>query len=127
MALTLASSVLLEGEGSAKGYLVPQYFTVREPEMAVQTITVKDVEGGGWFHAGEPGRDVHLHRHEAVCIEVLRRLCLLHAGGALPRRPHCLHFLGHKNGASLSEDFQRKFMPPIGGIGPELTYSSISQ
>ena len=46
--LTLGSKVLLEGEGHADGFLVPQYFAVREPEVAVQTITVKDADGGGW-------------------------------------------------------------------------------
>ena len=58
--LTLGSKVLLEGEGHADGFLVPQYFAVREPEVAVQTITVKDADGGGWAKGGTPAYRVSI-------------------------------------------------------------------
>jgi hypothetical protein len=35
-------------------FRLPQYFTVREPEMAVQTMTVKDVGGSGWSSSTSP-------------------------------------------------------------------------
>jgi len=49
LALTFAAPVQLEGyQRSADGWRVPQLFTVREPQVNVQTITVKDEKGGGF-------------------------------------------------------------------------------
>lgn len=58
--LTLETGLMLEGSGYVDAYLVPQMFTVREPETGIQTITVSDTIGNGWSQATQSAEPAYL-------------------------------------------------------------------